>query len=222
MLRDSRGQFLCGCHQQNMRICRFCDIAFLPRVEAPAADRCPRCAQRGIVESARAEKYYRTLRTWFRAYRLELPEPRVPLELRAEMPRDQEGTALLGFVEKYAFLFGRVVPERIVLQCGLPPEAFMTVLVHELGHVWMAHQGLKLPEFIEEAVCTWLQHAFAHSLQTYEATVQVRNIEQRNDPIYGRGFRVFRDYAAGAGPADLLRLVNQLTQDRQLLRTLTA
>ena len=220
VMRDARHQYMCGEHKGSVRVCRFCDRGFLPGGGVGVLDRCPLCVSRAVGDQAEADRRYRVLLGWFRLHRLELPNPPPPIELRDRMPNDCRGVGMLGFAERHSRLSGGWYTSRIVMMVGLPIEAFFTVLVHELAHVWLTHAGFDFPEKVTEGLCDWLAHAFTVQFATPDAAYQARRIENREDPIYGDGFRGFRTFAAGAGPAELPRLVRALSANPALVRSL--
>jgi hypothetical protein len=203
ILRDARGRFLCGSHQPAIRSCRFCDSAFLPGTDGARIDRCGRCAGRSVERFEEASTRFGRLLDWFAQKDMAFSAPLPGITLRDQMPLAADGMPMVGFTEKWA------VP-RLVIQRGLPAEVFLTVVVHELGHAWLARTGVKLLEPVEEGVCNWLAWHFARKLGTIESNFQAERIEARHDPIYGAGFKRVRAVAGPAQPGDLSAILHRL------------
>ena len=83
---------------------------------------------------------------------------------------------------------------------GLPSTLFLGVCVHELGHAWLALQGIRgLPGWAEEGFCELLSYQFYNELNTDESRYHATNIEKNSDPVYGEGFRRVRAIAERMG-----------------------
>lgn len=119
---------------------------------------------------------------------------------------------MLGATEQEIGYLGVRKPRVVSIQNGLPPELFMSVLVHELTHVWVSHTRFNLPEIAEEGICTWVSYYFLRGLAGSEARYQAGRIERNTDPIYSQGFQRFSTHAGGAGPAELPRLISSFMQ----------
>ena len=203
ILRDARGRFLCGRHEAKLRHCRYCTAAFAPEAYGAGADRCGRCVSRAVNDEAEASGRFARVLQWFERNGLPLPRPHPPVSLRDRMPIAAEGMPMLGFADKSK-------RGEIVLQRGLSPELFLTVAVHEIGHLWLLGARAKLPEMLEEGVCNWLAWSFARELGTSDGAWQAQRIEMRDDPLYGAGFRRVLAAARDLKPRDLPALLTRL------------
>ena len=80
--------------------------------------------------------------------------------------------------------------EEILILYGLPEEQFRTVAVHELTHAWLFFNRFdRLPERVEEGLCTLMEYLYLSQLTTPEAAVRRKQLAANDDPVYGRGFR---------------------------------
>jgi len=84
----------------------------------------------------------------------------------------------------------RIEVDGVSVLRGLPSILFQGVTVHELGHAWLAVQGVQgLPSWAEEGFCELLAYRFYKELNTQESRYHVESIERNKDQIYGEGFR---------------------------------
>lgn len=75
---------------------------------------------------------------------------------------------------------------------GLPWPRFDGVVAHELGHVWVAQNDLHFDKVEEEGVCELIAYHWYKRHAYLGATRLAEDIENRNDSIYGKGFRIMR------------------------------
>jgi hypothetical protein len=95
--------------------------------------------------------------------------------------------------------FQRNVREILVLY-GLPLEHFTAVLAHELGHAYVfIREFPKLSDEVEEGFCEYLAAMWLRGRPSAEALYHLRRLEKNDDPVYGSGYRVFRDAVAKSG-----------------------
>ncbi|MGA2124739.1 MAG: protein DA1 [Xanthobacteraceae bacterium] len=204
---DSRGHYFCGAHGSALRSCRFCGRGFVPRNNG--ADRCADCTRKAVTSIADAQTHFQRAVSWFARHGLQLASPLPRIELQDTLPRQN----MLGYTEKLEtgrgwFKGATMTAPRIVMRNALPPEIFLIVAAHELGHAWLTTQGVVLSEQMEEGICTWLSHRFVRGLGTPDAGWLAQQIESQKDPLYGTGYRRFAAIAKDASPAELPRILH--------------
>ena len=76
----------------------------------------------------------------------------------------------------------RIEVDGISVLRGLPSILFQGVTVHELGHAWLAVQGVQgLPSWAEEGFCELLAYRFYKELNTPESRYHVESIEKNTN-----------------------------------------
>lgn len=209
---DQHNRVFCARHRANGRHCRHCDQFFLPAGRSGNKS-CDNCAAALVFDRRVAETICADTAHWFAANGLKLPQ--MPgVWLCNVMPASplRPGTRMLGYTEQQVGGWQRTAPPpaAIVLASGLPLIVLRMVTTHELGHVLIAVERLRLSARVEEGACDWLAHRHLGTLGTREAAFQQRRIETRDDPIYGSGFRDISQRMAGQHLRVLLPLLHGL------------
>jgi hypothetical protein len=205
---DQHRRVFCARHRAEGRHCRFCDRFFL--LAGGTGEACDACGPTRVFEVPVARDACDAACRWFTANGLRLPG-RIPVRLSAAMPSSSYGSGprMLGYTEQRAELswpFGRP-PPTMVLLVGMPLMVLRMVAAHELGHVSLAEERLRLPRWAEEGSCDWLAHCYLGTIASPEAALQRRRIETRDDPVYGAGFRWVAARLAGRAPRELVPLL---------------
>jgi hypothetical protein len=203
---DQHHRVFCAHHRTEGRHCRYCDSFFLPSPRD--ADACRPCLASQVFDSEATEIVNSAISGWFGGQGLTLPRT-VPIRLSRGMPGSPfiAGTRMLGYAERRTGFLGLAAQTSIVLQAGLPLMLLRMVLAHELGHVSLGCEQLRLPQWVEEGSCDWLAHRYLGEFGTPEAAMHRRRIESRDDPIYGAGFRWVAARLGGRRPRDLVPLL---------------
>lgn len=98
---------------------------------------------------------------------------------------------------------GRTEVLAIYVEDGLPLAEAYGTMVHELTHLW---QHDHFPErdvdrrYVEGLAC-WMQY---HALKDRGFSAAAERVEQRDDAVYGAGFRLVRDIERRVGPGGTL------------------
>ena len=72
---------------------------------------------------------------------------------------------------------------------------FRYVLIHELGHAWLALNEIQgLPLWAEEGFCELLSYQYLKSCNTNKSIEVAEQIIMQTDQIYGDGFRAMRNF----------------------------
>ena len=203
---DQHGRIFCARHRTEGRHCRYCDSFFLPSPHG--SEVCKPCSASQVFDGGTAEIVCSAIAAWFGRRGLELPRT-VPVRLDRVMPASPflAGARMLGYAERRTGLLGLAAQTAIVLQSGLPLMVLRMVLAHELGHVSLGCEQLRLPQWAEEGSCDWLAHRYLGEFGTPEAAIHRRRIATRDDPIYGAGFRWVAARLDGRAPRDLVPLL---------------
>lgn len=202
-----------GYHERCFKASARCDACSLPvngeRGGARELDdgrtHCGRCHDTAIFDESKAravlaearQELWRTLQidVRSRALRLELVD-----RLRLARIAGSETANVKGFTEgiRPRIVRGRRIENgrwRLTIYAvfGLPREALLGVLVHELFHVWQILNG---PERLDPI---WREGAANYAqwrvLQRRGQSLWCLLLEQDPDPIYGDGFRRFQRWA---------------------------
>jgi hypothetical protein len=207
---DQHRRVFCAHHRTQGRHCRYCDSFFLP-LSGPSSGKseaCRACSASQVFDNDTAGIVCSAISAWFGRSGLKLPLG-VPLRFSSTMPGSPfiAGTRMLGYAERWTGLLGHAARASIVLQAGLPLMLLRMVLAHELGHVSLGCERLRLPSWAEEGSCDWLAHRYLGEFATPDAEMHRRRIESRDDPIYGAGFRWVAARLDGRPPRDLVPLL---------------
>jgi hypothetical protein len=85
--------------------------------------------------------------------------------------------------------------DEIAILSGLDEEMFRYVLIHELGHAWLALNEIQgLPLWAEEGFCELLSYQYLKSCNTNKTIEVAEQIIMQTDQIYGDGFRAMRNF----------------------------
>ncbi|HUN41591.1 MAG TPA: hypothetical protein VMU81_14995 [Acetobacteraceae bacterium] len=203
---DLHRRVFCAHHRAEGRHCRYCDSFFLPSGRSREA--CSPCAASQVFDLAVGQAACGAAGQWVVRHGLTLP-PTVPLRFSSAMPASTmgPGVRMLGYAERRTGFPWLAPRSTVVLQAGLPLMMLRMVLGHELGHVALDSEHLRLPQWAEEGSCDWLAHRYLGEFADPAAAMYRRRIETRDDPVYGAGFRWVAARLAGRTPRDLVPLL---------------
>ena len=77
----------------------------------------------------------------------------------------------------------------ISILSGIPRIEFESVLSHELLHIWLYQNHIKLSPETEEGFCNLGRYLIYQNDQTHFATIHLQAMENDPDPIYGIEYR---------------------------------
>lgn len=223
-LTDGWGTNYCATHILEYPACHFCGRLVPPSAHFGQPDfvSCHICWASAVLELAQAQPIFTFVVHWLTAHGLTLKGASLQLEL---MSRQQIlallsvhdttsplGVARISYHHRRLQLTASV--EGIAIARGIPSTLFQGVSAHELGHAWLALNGVHdLPLWAEEGFCELLAYRCLSDLASSQSRYHARCIEQKNDPIYGVGFRRVRSLSDRIG---FDRLVETLRLSRQL------
>ncbi len=107
-------------------------------------------------------------------------------------------------------------PDEIRFLYGLPKTLFGTVAAHEYGHAWLCVNGYHdLPLVVEEGLCEmfsylWLRRRIGgwfSSADKPELEYWLKLLENNDDPVYGRGFKMAQKSARRMSLSKLMEYV---------------
>jgi DNA-directed RNA polymerase subunit RPC12/RpoP len=226
-LVDQWGTRYCKEHQGKYPNCIYCGRLVPPNMrdlsDKHDAIRCPICRKSAIETDVEAQPLFRRIIQWVGTQGLRYNNLHLSLELcdrnkLASYLRERSHMHALGATVSSTYKEqGRVVRTEIdtiaVLQ-GLPTTLFQGVVVHELGHVWLAVHGIqKLPAWAEEGFCELLSYRYYSGMASNEGSYHNERILRNSDPVYGEGFRRIRAMADRLGFerfVDILRTTKRL------------
>ncbi len=204
---DYWGTKYCKEHQNEYPRCAFCGRLVPSQQQEPGTKgkdqvRCPICRTRAVETLDRARPLFQDAIQRLNAQGLQYNNVPLAVELvdRAGLAQLLSGRSwadTLGVTKgSIQTLNGQVVATKvdgIAILRGLPAALFRGVSTHELGHAWLALQGIRdLPGWAEEGFCELLSYRFYKQLNTEESRYHIATIEENRDPIYGEGFRCIR------------------------------
>ena len=206
-LVDHWGTKYCEEHQGLYPQCAFCGRLVPPQQQnhgslSSEQVRCPTCRASAVESLPHARTLFQGLMQQLNA--MGLLYNTIPLQIElvdrarlAQLIHGRGGADTLGVtMHSTHMLNGQVVRTEvngIAVLRGLPSTLFLGVCVHELGHAWLALQGIQnLPSWAEEGFCELLSYRFYSQLKTGESRYHAESIEKNPDPVYGEGFRRVR------------------------------
>jgi DNA-directed RNA polymerase subunit RPC12/RpoP len=189
---------------------------------------CRHCSGRSINRFTQAEPLIALVMEWLQCHRIRFGGVPVKIELRnhvqlREFMNGQWHPRMLGAAVRKVFS----VPCRdsskkalgIAVMRGLPPAVFRSILVHELGHTWLAVLGrTELGEFVEEGFCQWLASWHLTEQREPECRFQALRIREMDDPIYGDGFNAVDRFAGKLGHHGFMKLLVSRSSDAEIRR----
>jgi len=203
-LIDGWGNSYCSEHEKQYPACSFCGRLIAPRQQTPGwnsydSQRCPVCRSTAIESVEQAQPSFQQCKQWISQQGFRFNQLPLRLELHdtswlAALWPDQSvphprGVTLTTITRGGNGYMQSKVEGVAVLQ-GMPAALFCGVVVHELGHVWLAvHQVTELPHWAEEGFCELLAWRYYNHLDTPEARYYAKSMQESQDPIYGEGFR---------------------------------
>lgn len=198
---DYWGNAFCQEHEKAYPACDFCGRLIPSQDQERGAEvvRCRVCQASAIETVEEARPLFKQLIQWVGAQGLRYHQLPLSLELctKAKLRHylhENGPTHSLGATMSVSYAQeGRALRSEVsgvaVLQ-GLPALVFESVVVHELGHVWLVVQGAPRAEaWREEGFCEVLSYRYLRSRDTAESRFRAENMERNPDPIYGEGFR---------------------------------
>ncbi len=204
-LIDQWGTKFCKEHQGQYSQCDYCGRLLAPQQHeggTPESIRCPVCRSTAIETTEEAQPLFKEGILWVSRQGLRYNQQRLSLELvdrgrLAQYLQTRGESDALGVAKSSIETLNghvmRVIIDGIAVLHGLPASLFQSVTVHELGHVWLAVQGVHdLPTWAEEGFCELLSHRFDTDKNTPESLHHARNIERNPNSVYGEGYRRIR------------------------------
>ncbi len=227
-LVDYWGTHYCKEHEGEYPHCAYCGRLVPPSqqehgIRRGEPVRCPICRSSAIETSDQAQPIFQRLMQWTTRQGLQYNNYQIKLTLvdRATLTallKDRSIKDSLGVTSHSAHTInGRVVRievDGISVLRGLPSILFQGVTVHELGHAWLAVQGIQgLPPWAEEGFCELLAYRFYKEMNTLESRYHAEGIERNKDQTYGEGFRRVRAISDAKG---FQRLVETLRTTKRM------
>ncbi|HEX6343920.1 protein DA1 [Umezawaea sp.] len=163
--------------------------------------RCPTCARQAVDTLDEARKHIPLLRGEMAALGIALAQ-RVRVTLvDPDGLVDDSGALCLGRTLQRTWVETSVTDVLgIEIARGLTETHFGAVVVHEIGHAWLAQRGAPdLSPQVEEGVCELFSGAWLKRRPTGFAAALRRSALDNPDPVYGAGYRMVRDSVVSHG-----------------------
>lgn len=202
-VQDAWGTIFCAEHQGQYSHCAYCGRLVSPQQQKTSMQghenvRCPVCQSSAIETAVEAEPIFKQLKQWVSSQGLRYNNLPIKLELcdRARLAEYMGGQAephSLGATMHTSYMQNgrhvRTEVNGVAVLHGLPSPLFQGVTLHELGHVWLAAQGIEnLQPWQEEGFCELLAHRYYLQMNTSESLYHAKCIEQNPNRVYGEGF----------------------------------
>lgn len=203
-LVDYWGTRFCVEHQGQFPTCDFCGrlVPMADQEQGAEVTRCRICRSSAIETAEDARPLFRQLIQWVSSQGLHYHQLPLSLELcgRAKLQeylRERGSTHSLGATMSMFYTQdGRVVNSEVrgvAVLYGLPSIVFESVVIHELGHVWLiVHDAPRGAAWRDEGFCELLSYRYLRHRNTPESRYRAENMERNPDPVYGEGFRRMR------------------------------
>lgn len=104
--------------------------------------------------------------------------------------RNKRGETQTSFMSKGGVIVGWT--HRIRIQYGLPMTLFKGILAHEMLHVWLNENKVKMTDRETEGFCNLGILLVAENEGTDFSRVLRQNLEQNTDEVYGEGYRLMK------------------------------
>ena len=205
--RDEWGGMVHSEHLRQAESCGSCGRLFSPKKAAREqflADgraSCRACLREAVTDAATLDAVSQRVRRGISE--LGLPTPTGPLSMRlvdqGKLNREVERVHGRGSLRGLTLTTFRTVTggpnagttfsHEVWVLAGLPVVECVSVLAHELGHVWMNENYIDMSPPAVEGFCNLLS---MHALQKESsklAQILRKNLEMSDDRVYGRGFR---------------------------------
>ena len=174
--------------------------------------RCDICASTAIESAPQAKHLLPQLITRLEARGMRFRKKTFRLEVldRAEfMSRDGRRDPL-GLTTTTRYMrnnkLDRIEIGSVAILQGLPHTLFEGVVVHELGHVWLAqHKVIGLPAIEEEGFCELIAHHHFTTIGSKVDLYHAKRIAENSNPIYGDGFRKLKRLEKRVGFEQIVR-----------------
>ena len=205
--RDEWGGMVHSEHLRQAVSCGSCGRLFSPKKAAreqflsDGRVSCLACLREAVTDAATLDAVSQRVRRGMSE--LGLPPPTGPLSMRlvdqGKLNREVERVHGRGSLRGLTLTTFRTVTggpnagttfsHEVWVLAGLPVVECVSVLAHELGHVWMNENYIDMSPPAVEGFCNLLS---MHALQKESsklAQVLRKNLEMSDDRVYGRGFR---------------------------------
>ncbi|HEY9766441.1 MAG TPA: protein DA1, partial [Chroococcales cyanobacterium] len=173
---------------------------------------CGLCAKNAVMDQKTAEKYAREARNLLKSWGLLLPQEKIPVIL---VERDRLSGSAFGAGDVLGRICNVVSGKKksinsIFMLYGLPREAYMGAIVHELMHGWIFfNTDLRHSPPLEEGACNYLSYLYHHYRGESAASYFEYCLEKNENSVYGEGFRRVKAIAASQGSNAVLELLKK-------------
>ena len=198
ILNDPRGRSFCREHLPAVRLCRYCQFAFL---DTERRDVCGCCRGSAVVTDNEARRLVAIgPLDWFGRHGLATGCGAQQIRVSREMPPHASGREMFGYV-RYEPL------TEVVFKRGLPRPVFLVVAAHELGHLWLFEAGARLSARMAEGVCDWLSWRFARDVRDPECAWLAGKLQKHAEAAGNTAFREVRERLGDVEPSALPSLL---------------
>ncbi|HBN07870.1 MAG TPA: hypothetical protein DD435_04190 [Cyanobacteria bacterium UBA8530] len=173
---------------------------------------CGFCAKTAVLDQKTAEKYFQEARNLMKSWGLLVPQEKIPVFLvnKEKLPSSSFGADdVLGRILNVVQGKKKSI-NSIYMLYGLPREAYMGAVVHELMHGWIFfNTELRHSPALEEGACNYLSFLYYHYKGEKAAAYFEYRLEKNENSVYGEGFRRVKAIAARNGSNAVLELLKK-------------
>jgi len=223
-LIDAWGNKMCGSHlNTDVEHCSSCS-AFTRREHTLADGRvlCKRCFGVAIKPEDSIENIkILVVDSLYNVGFCDLPVKDISFEVvtaqrLAEVRKEPANTQVKGFTystinttSTLGVVTTRKYKHHIYMLTHLTKEEFAGTLAHELLHVWLFQNDVKMSDKMVEGFCNMGAHLIYSSISDDYAKMRVKSLQENPDPTYGDGFREMFEHFKRLGWAELIKNVKE-------------
>ena len=174
---------------------------------------CSLCQTSVVKEDSVIQNSYHSVLTQLESVGLRNIPKKIPIELvNLHQLKNNSGNLahshLKGFTKIDLLNKNEFLPNRtyqIFLLNGLPKIEFEAILAHELLHVWINENELKLSSFVSEGFCNLGSELIYNNDPTKFSQIHLKALSDYNHPNYGGGYLFMKNNLEKFGWNNLLK-----------------
>lgn len=150
---------------------------------------CHTCFTNAVSDKSTARQANELTIQLFRGIGINLPQSKISLFVNDKVFAVNEWNSPR-FLGKVFTTEGSNKTYSVHVLYGLHKIVFMSVLAHELMHVYQYENNIQLPDIQCEGLCELVCYFVLDASRTKIGKVIMKRMEESKDPVYGDGFRL--------------------------------